>query len=617
MKVFSKHHLSNSISRIREALPSSYESEILHHCRFGSLFKALELLNLTNPHRIPVRPKVYASLLQTCIKSQSFQTALQIHSTLIKKGLQEDPFVGNSLLSVYFKLCPDFSDTQRLFEHLPHRDVVSWTSMVSGYIGFGRPEESLRTFKRMVESGVDPNAFTLSSSIKACAVLGALKLGRCLHGVVLLRGFASNEVIVSSLIDMYGRNSASNEALQSFEEMAEPDSVSWTSVISMFTRNDRYEEALRCFYLMQEKIGFVADGFIFGSILTACGNLGFLKKGREIHAKVVRAGILGNVFVESSILDMYGKCGCLAHSRNVFDQMTYKNPISWCALLNGYCQNGQFESVLELFRDMEKRNHDQYSFGTIIKACTGLSAVRQGQEVHCQYIRTGGCSKDVVIESALVDLYAKCGLVDLAYRVFVKIPSRNLITWNAMIHGFAQNGKGDEAHELFNEMVYKEGIRPDHISFVGVLFTCNQSGQVERGRSYFRSMREDYKIERGLEHYNCMIGLLAHVGMINEAEELINGSVFRDESSLWAVLLGACNVYSDPEVAERVAKKMMEIEPGYHLSYVLLENVYKRVGQWDEALKLRVLMVQRGIKKMAGRSWIEVMKGGGCNLVRV
>nr|UPT49869.1 pentatricopeptide repeat protein AaPPR920 [Agave angustifolia] len=573
---------------------------------------------LSNIPKLPSNPSLYyATLLQSLTKtpspSSSFSlVGLGLHSQILKLGLDSDRFVGNSLLSLYFKLSPDVTLTRRLFDHLPARDVISWTSLLAAYVRHGRPLHALHLFVEMSHSNIAPNGFTLSASISACKDLEDMRLGRCFHGMVLVRGLEPNYVIASSLIDMYGRNGALDEALQVFDEMGRPpDAVCWTTMVSACTRNDRFKEAVTLFYTMARGVGVLFDGFTFGSVLTALGNLGEerARQGKEAHAKVITSGLEGNVVVESSVVDMYAKCGLIGDSRKVFDRMRVKNVVSWCALLNGYCHSGENEAVLSLFREMDKESdQDHYSFGTVLRACAGLAAVRLGKEVHCRFLRTGGW-RHVVVESALVDLYAKCGCIDYAHRMFSAISSRNMITWNAMVCGLAQNGRAKQAVEMFDEMI-REGFRPDYISFIGVLFACSHTGMISEGKNYFRSMKEDYKIRPGIEHYNCMVDLFSRVGLLEEAEELIMQSeVFRDDSSLWAALLGACATYSNPSVAERVAKKMMELEPGYHLSYVLLANVYKMVGRWNDALEIRKVMRSRGVRKELGKSWIEAESG--------
>ncbi|KAL0354662.1 UNVERIFIED_CONTAM: Pentatricopeptide repeat-containing protein [Sesamum radiatum] len=424
---------------------------------------------------------------------------IMLHCHLIKYGLETDRFVGNSLLALYFKLGPDFSDTQKCFDGLRYKDVVSWSSIISGYIRVGRPRDAIEMYLEMLGFDIEPNSFTLSAVIKACS----------------------------------------------------------------------------------EEAWFFPDWFTFGSALTALGNLESLKQGKEVHAQVVTGGFHGNVFVDSSLVDMYAKFGMVEESQRVFDRMERKNSVSWCALLGGYCRKGEFEVVVELFRNMEK---DLYSFGTVLRACAGLAAEKLGKELHCQYLKRGSW-RDVVVESALVDLYAKCGCVDFAYRIFLKMPVKKLITWNSMIGGFAQNGRGEEAVRIFDQMI-QERVKPDYISFIEVLFACSHSGLVDQGRKYFISMYNDYGLKAGSEHYSCMVDLLGRAGKIEEAEDLIVKSEFRNNPSLWAALLGACATTTNPTVAERIAKKMIELKPDYHLSYVLLANVYRAVGRWKDSHKI-------------------------------
>ncbi|KAG1365294.1 pentatricopeptide repeat-containing protein [Cocos nucifera] len=519
---------------------------------------------------------LYAALLQACTTSSSFSHGLQLHSHLLKSGLDDDHFVGNSLLSFYFKVSPDFSLTRRVFESLPNKDVISWTSMISGYVRGGRPAESLLMFAKMQAFGVEPNA---------------------------------------AVVDMYGKNSALEDAWRVFHEMIEPNAICWTSMISACTRN-------------------------------------------------------GNVVVESSTVDMYAKCGLMEESHKVFDRMPTKNAVSWCALLGGYCksglsavrqgkENGRGQEAIKLFDEMvrEGTRPDYISFIGVLFACSHTGLVEEGRRVGLleeaeDLINKAVCRDDSSLWAALLgacathsspavaeriakrmmelepgyhlsyvllaNVYKMVGRWDDALKIrrlmrkrgVRKAPGKisdirmNIIHRVGYDGGFAQNGRGQEAIKLFDEMV-REGTRPDYISFIGVLFACSHTGLVKEGRKYFKLMNEDYGIAAGIEHYSCMVDLLSRVGLLEEAEDLINKAVCRDDSSLWAALLGACATHSSPAVAERIAKRMMELEPGYHLSYVLLANVYKMVGRWDDALKIRRLMRKRGVRKAPGKSGLK------------
>nr|ACN85298.1 EMB2261 putative [Oryza coarctata] len=552
------------------------------------------------------RPSSPVSLAAVLLRHPPPRIGYCLHARAARAGLLADRYLANALLAFYVRLPRHLPHALRAFDDLPRRDVVAHSSILAAFLRAGMPRRALSSLRSMLAGAddVSPNAHAFSAAVKACAVLRDRNAGACLHGSILVRGFGDDDIVLSALVDMYGHAAAPGDARKAFEEMRTPDGICYTSLISAFVRNDWFEEAVRWSRSMLMLNGVRPDGCTFGSMMTALGNLKMGNRGRQAHAQVVTRGLCGNVIVESSTLDMYAKCRMIVEARKVFDRMQVRNAVSWCALLGGYCQNGEYEKVVALFREMDKDDDDWYSLGTVLRACAGLSSVNPGKEIHCRFLRMGGW-RNVVVESALVDLYAKCGAVDYAYGVFEASIVRNTITWNAMIGGFAQNGHGERAIDLFDRMV-KEGPRPDYISFVGVLFACSHTGMVEQGRKYFNSMSKDYSITPGIEHYNCMVDLLSRVELLEEAEDLINKSPFRDDSSLWAAILGASATHSNPDVAERVAKKTMELEPQYHLSYVLLENVYRTVGRWEDALDIRSLMKSRKVKKEPGMSWIDV-----------
>ena len=479
--------------------------------------------------------------------------------------------------------------------------------MVSAYVRAGRPHQAISLVQDMWALGVEPNAFTLSAALKSCSEIAsswetsALVLGKSFHAIVIFLGYNSNPVITSALIDMYGSNSSPQDALQMFDEIRSPDAICWTSAISALTRNDEFDAALATFFFVRRNHHLVADGFTYGSLLTALGNLRRLLQGKQAHAMIITFGIRNNVVVDSSLVDMYAKCGAMADSQRVFDSMGYKNSVSWCALLGGYCHSGDYHSVLRIFRAMDKED-DNYSLSTVLRACAAIADSRGGKQLHAQFMRTG-VKADIIVDSALVDLYCKCGLVDYAHRVFDKISHRNSITWNAMICGFAHNGKTLAAMDLFEKMV-SAGVQPGYITFIGVLFACSHGGMVEEGRKQFKRMEKEFRVSPGVEHYNCMVDLLGRAGYLEEAEEMVKGSIFAADVALWAALLGACAKHGDTAVAERVAGEMMRLEPECHLSYVLLANAYKACCRWDDASQILMRMRRRGIRKTAGKSWI-------------
>ncbi|KAH0916864.1 hypothetical protein HID58_031310 [Brassica napus] len=494
----------------------------------------------------------------------------------------------------------------------------------------GRLTDAIRILNTTLSCEISAKPNLYATLLQTCTKVLSFTQGLQFHAHVVKSGLETDRYVGNSLLALYFKLGPDmKETRRVFDGMFVKDAISWSSMMSGYVRGKEHVKALEMFVEMVVSFGLEPNAFTLSAAVKACSEIGDVSLGRCFHCLVIARGFEWNhvisstlaymygvnqepvdarrVFDEmpepdSSLLDMYGKCGSVREARQVFNGMSKKNTVSWSALLGGYCQNGEHEKVIEMFREMEEK--DLYCFGTVLKACAGLAAVRLGKEVHGQYVRRG-CRDNVIVESALVDLYGKSGCVDSATRVYSKMAIRNMITWNAMLSALAQNGRGEEAVRFFNDMV-KKGIKPDYISFIAVLTACSHTGLVEEGRNYFAMMTESYGIKPGTEHYSCMIDLLGRAGLFEEAENMLERAECRDDASLWGVLLGPCAADADAlAIAERIAKRMMGLDPKYHMSYVLLSNMYKSIGRHGDALKIRRLMVRRGVTKTIGQSWID------------
>ncbi|CDY15464.1 BnaA08g27480D [Brassica napus] len=500
----------------------------------------------------------------------------------------------------------------------------------------GRLTDAIRILNTTLSCEISAKPNLYATLLQTCTKVLSFTHGLQFHAHVVKSGLETDRYVGNSLLALYFKLGPDmKETRRVFDGMFVKDAISWSSMMSGYVRGKEHVKALEMFVEMVVSFGLEPNAFTLSAAVKACSEIGDVSLGRCFHCLVIARGFEWNrvisstlaymyganqepvdarrVFDEmpepdvfswtaSSLLDMYGKCGSVREARQVFNGMSKKNTVSWSALLGGYCQNGEHEKVIEMFREMEEK--DLYCFGTVLKACAGLAAVRLGKEVHGQYVRRG-CRDNVIVESALVDLYGKSGCVDSATRVYSKMAIRNMITWNAMLSALAQNGRGEEAVSFFDDMV-KKGIKPDYISFIAVLTACSHTGLVEEGRNYFAMMTDSYGIKPGTEHYSCMIDLLGRAGLFEEAENMLERAECRDDASLWGVLLGPCAADADAlAIAERIAKRMMGLDPKYHMSYVLLSNMYKSIGRHGDALKIRRLMVRRGVTKTIGQSWID------------
>lgn len=387
--------------------------------------------------------------------------------------------------------------------------------------------------------------------------------------------------------------------------------------------------------------GIAPDFLTFPFLVKECTTRLEGDTGRSIHAHAIKFGFDNDVFVGNSLISLYSVCGYLSCAQKMFDEMSNRDVVSWNSMIIGYLRRGELDKALELFRRMKKRNvitwnsiivgfiqggrpkealeffhemqmvrdeiirPDKITIASVLSACAYLGAIDHGKWVH-GYLRRSGLECDVVIGTALVDMYGKCGCVEKAYEVFKDMPKRDTLAWTAMISVFALHGFCKEAFDLFEEMETL-GVKPNHVTFVGLLSACAHSGLVEKGRWCFDMMRRAYSIEPQVYHYACMVDALARAGLFGEAEDLIRGMPMEPDVFVWGALLGGCQMHGNVELGERVAQYLIDLEPLNYAFYVNFCDVYAKANRFDDVKRIRALMKDKGVKKeVPGCSMIEV-----------
>ncbi|XP_057821773.2 pentatricopeptide repeat-containing protein CRR2, chloroplastic [Cryptomeria japonica] len=445
--------------------------------------------------------------------------------------------------------------------------------------------------------------------LQACTRKRALTEGKQIHAQLVIRG-SQGLKLETKLISMYAACGSVGDAELVFERIPRSDInvFLWTALISGYVQNEFYEEGLAIYCKMRRE-GTAPDNFTFSCVLKACSGISDLQLGKVIHVHLLKSGLQPDAAVQNSLVVMYARYGKLEIARQLFDEMSCgKNVISWGSMIAGCVQNQCVNEALELFREMQIRclKTNWVIVTTLLPACSYLAAIKQGKEIHSQIVKADLVS-DVMVWNALIDMYAKCGNVDDARQVFDRMPERDVVSWNAVIGGCGTNGCGEVALGLFKEM-QQEGFVPNHITLIHVLSACSHAGLVEEGLQIFNSMSETFDIRPRVEHYACMVDLLGRAGFLDEAEQFINKmpKEIKPSSSVWGSLLAACRVHGNVELATRVAKHALEIDPENNGYYIILSNIYAAGGRWDDVKKVRKMMKDRGFKKSPGCSWIEM-----------
>ncbi|KAK8653290.1 hypothetical protein V6N13_127298 [Hibiscus sabdariffa] len=554
------------------------------------------------------------------------------------------------------------------FEMNPFKNVVSWTAGISGLLKNGLSFDCLKLFTGLLESGVRPNQVTFTSVISACIETGDFELGMSVLGLIVKTGFEGNVSICNSLItfclrmrefdlarrlfdrmdtrdviswtailDMYVEMGDLRGARRIFNEMPERNEVSWSAIIARYSQSGDHVEALKLFQQMVQE-GFKPTISCFSCILSTLASLENFGAGRNIHAHVKKIGIEGDVFISSSLVDMYCKCGDTEDGRLVFNSIENKNVVSWNSMLGGYSMNGQMDEAMYLFDNMPTRNnvswgaiiggyveHKQFdkvfevfnemllsgeiptklTFSSVLSACASVASLEKGKDIHGKILKLG-FHYDVYLGTALTDMYAKSGDIESSKQVFDKMPERDEFSWTVMIQGLAESGFAKESLSLFEEMKRSSSVAPNELVLLSVLFACSHCGLVDKGLEFFGEMESVYGIRPKGRHYTCVVDMLSRSGRLYEAEELINSMPFQPEANALAALLSGCKTYKNEEIAERTARKLGELADKNSAGFVLLSNIYASAGRWIDVSHIRKLMREKGLKKSGGCSWIEV-----------
>ncbi|KAL5993441.1 hypothetical protein ACLOJK_014366 [Asimina triloba] len=566
--------------------------------------------------------------LATC---KSMTELKQIHAQIFRTGLSEDKQVSAKIIEICALLNPPNAGYARLvFNGINAPTTSLFNSMVRAYSRARNYTGAVDFYTRMLKHGCKPSGFTLCYVSQACTDSRSSRVLMEIHGHAFKLCFDSDLVVANSLVRGYSVCGLVDAARQVFDELPERDLISWTVLLNSYVRSNRAREAIDLFFLIREE-NVRPDEVTVVGVFNACSQLGDLNLGRKLENLSQEFGIDYNCYVVNSLIDMYAKCGSIGEAqklfdkmvdknvvswnsmvsgyarcgdmesaRRLFDQMPDKNSISWSALLNGYAQNGAFNEALAVFQEMQSENvkPNDAAIAGAIAACAHLGALQMGRSIH-DCLGERKVRSDVVLGTALVDMYGKCGCVEIARALFDLIENKNLASYNAMMMSLAVNGNAGNCLDIFSKML-EDGIRPDSISFVGVLSACAHAGWLKEATQYFNQMRVVYGIAPRSEHYSCMVHLLGHAGLIGQAYNFITSSPVKPDVVMWGTLLNACKVHGNIYFGELAAKQIIELDPSHGGAHALLSSIYAAAHRWTEVMAVRKKMKDIGIGKRPG-----------------
>ncbi|KAI7983823.1 Pentatricopeptide repeat-containing protein [Camellia lanceoleosa] len=392
--------------------------------------------------------------------------------------------------------------------------------------------------------------------------------------------------------------------------MPRRDLVTWNALIFCNSKCGMGHVGVELFRQMGIK-GVIADDYTYAIVLNEFASRSQIFEAMQVYSLILRCGICLDRFVSNSLLNLYSKCGFIASAMLLFEEMPNPDVVSWTSIISGISHRGRVSKAFWLFHKMRVANVEpnSFTFGALFGACANSSAFQKGKQFHGLVLKIG-LEANVVVASAIVDMYSKCGETDDAFKVFQTMPERDIASWNGIICGFSQNGEAMKALKLYDELLLSKSpvIAPNGVTFVGVLNACRHSGLVKEGYDYFNDMIHRYMIKPEAEHFTCMLDLLARAGLLQEAEALMKALLFKPDVVMLSSMLGACKLHWNLEMARHVVKRLYVDEPWNCSNYVLLSNLYADIGR-SEAIEVREVMDDRGVEKILGLSWVEI---GSC-----
>ncbi|ESQ49979.1 hypothetical protein EUTSA_v10022009mg [Eutrema salsugineum] len=548
--------------------------------------------------------------LKACVELRKVKYGEIIHGLVNKYAtIGSDLYVGSSIIDMYAK-CGRMPEALRVFDELDKPDIVTWSSMVSGFEKNGFPFEAVEFFRRMAMAlDVFPDRVTLITLVSASTKLSNSRLGSCVHGLVMRRGFEKDLSLLNSLLNCYAKSRAFKDAVTLFNMMAEKDVISWSTVIACYVQNGAATEALRVFHEMVDN-GTEPNVATMLSVFQACAAAHDLDQGRKSHELAIRKGVETDVKVSTALVDMYMKCFSPEEGYAVFSRIPKKDVVSWVALISGFTLNGMAHRSVEGFAMMLRENNtrpDAILMVKILGSCSELGFLEQAECFH-SYVIKFGFDSNPFIGASLVELYSRCGSLGNASKVFNEINLKDTVVWTSLITGYGIHGKGTEALETFNHMVKSSKVEPNEVTFLSVLSACSHSGLLHEGLRIFELMVRDYRLAPSLEHYAVLVDLLGRVGELDTAIEITKGMPFSPTPQILGTLLSACRIHQNGEMAEAVAKTLFEMESNHAGYYMLMSNMYGAKGEWDYVEKLRISVKDRGIKKGLAESLIDIKR---------
>ncbi|KAH7414826.1 hypothetical protein KP509_14G013000 [Ceratopteris richardii] len=502
-------------------------------------------------------PVTFTYILNACCSMGSVEEGGKIHNLIAQQGLlQLNPILGNAVVNMYAK-CGALSKAQQVLEELSARNVNAWCALMSGYVNAGKGSEALSCYERMQHDGLSPDLVTFICLLKACGITKSIDKGEWIHHEVSQHGMLENNIeLGTALVDMYAKCGALEKAQGVLKDLPQRNAITWSALIAGYAQQGDGAKAISCFEEMRQE-GFYPDSVTFTCILNACGSIGAADKGEYIHDEILKRGLLeNNIVLGNALVDMYAKCGAFKKAQQVLLKLVDRDVISWNALISGYSQHGKAEQALMCLMQM----HDEgifpnaITYTCILKACSSARAVEKGELMHEEIMRRGLLEKETVLGSALVEMYARCGVLAKARELLGKLSVQDLGSWLAVIAGYVRKCEFEEAFRCFEQMQC-EGILPDQAILLYILNICGTIKAADKGVRIHKEVAKWGLLEDSILVGNALVDMYSKCDMTENARKVLEELLSRNVVT-WNSLITGYAQCGDVEQAMKCLKEM-------------------------------------------------------------
>lgn len=539
-------------------------------------------------------PTTLPALLKQCGKAKALDDGKILHAHICKFFNVHSTFLGNCLVDMYGN-CGSMEDAASVFHHIRNLNLYSWNILINAYAKNGLGQEALQLYHHMQHHGFAPNPHTFVCALNACAISVALPDVHEIHAAIIDNGYIEQVIVCTALIHVYSKSGSLDHARIVFDHIPVKDVVSWNAMLAACTQNGSYNEALVLFRLMQDE-GFKPNHITFVCAVDACASLAALQDGKEIYAAIVSSGYIEDIVVSNALVNMYGKCGSLEDARNVFFQMPQRDVVSWSTMIAACVQNGHGKEGLDLFYQMQ---HDGIEPNPVtllcaIDACASRAVLEEGKEIHA-LVAKSRYARELAVVNALISMYGKCRSLHDAKNVFDQVCKPNVVTWNAMIAVYAQNGRNREALDFFKQMQHLD-VKPNQITLVCVLDACAWLADLQEGQKV-----NDAII--GSEYQEDVMVGTSLVNMYSKCGDLHNAKIIFDQIPqkdvvLWSAMVAACAQNGHDEEAlqffHQMQLGMLVPDP---VTFVCALNACSNLSGLEEGRKIHTALIIMGYEE--------------------